>query len=191
MSAESESKLNINDVLIILAIGSAALMSSLDSTIVNITLPTLSRYFGVSILTVSWIGISYLLALSGLLLPFGRLGDLLGFKKIFIWGLAVFTIGSFLCAISNSIGVLIVFRIVQGVGGSMILAISPAMVFVFLRENIRGMALGYITATNAVGIALGPIIAGFLTAYLGWRWDFPGQHPLRHRCYPSCQKKAV
>ena len=105
-----------NLVLFILAL--STFMASLDSTIVNISLPAIAASFGVSLSMVSWVAMSYLLVLSGLLLAFGKLGDMKGIRKIFIAGFAVFTVGSLLCGLSFSIGSLIGSRFIQGIGAA-------------------------------------------------------------------------
>ena len=159
-----------NLVLFILAL--STFMASLDSTIVNISLPAIAASFGVSLSMVSWVAMSYLLVLSGLLLAFGKLGDMKGFRKIFIAGFAVFTVGSLLCGLSFSIGSLIGSRFIQGIGAAALEAIGPAMVAIYLPREIRGKALGILATVISVGIAAGPIIGGFLTQYASWHWIF-------------------
>jgi len=121
---------------------------------------------------VSWVAMSYLLVLSGLLLVFGKLGDMKGFKKIFIAGFAVFTVGSLLCGLSGSIDALIGSRFVQGIGAAALEAIGPAMIAIYLPKEIRGKALGILATVISVGIAAGPIIGGLLTQYVSWHWIF-------------------
>ena len=103
--------------IVLLIIAFAALMGTLDSTIVNISLPTIASSFGVDISIVSWVVLAYLLILAGLLLAFGKLGDLKGFRRVFIAGFAIFTFGSLLCGLSSTIYQLIAFRALQGIGG--------------------------------------------------------------------------
>jgi len=121
---------------------------------------------------VSWVAMSYLLVLSGLLLVFGKLGDMKGFKKIFITGFAVFTVGSLLCGLSGSIDALIGSRFIQGIGAAALEAIGPAMIAIYLPKEIRGKALGILATVISVGIAAGPIIGGLLTQYVSWHWIF-------------------
>jgi len=158
--------------LIIFTIALAAFMGSLDVTIVNISLPTISRYFDVGTGMVSWIVLAYLLVMSSFLLAFGKIGDLKGFKRVFLAGFAVFVTGSFLCAIAPSIKLLIAFRMLQALGAAMLTAIGPAMVTVFLPPEIRGKALGIVATFASLGIAMGPPIGGLLTSFLSWRWIF-------------------
>jgi len=159
-----------NLVLFILALSS--FMASLDSTIVNISLPTIAESFRVPMSQVSWVAMSYLLVLSGLLLAFGKLGDMKGFRKIFIAGFAVFTVGSLLCGLSFSIDALIGSRFIQGIGAAALEAIGPAMVAIYLPKEIRGKALGILATVISLGIAAGPIIGGLLTQYASWHWIF-------------------
>lgn len=153
-------------------------MATLDMTIVNISLPTISRYFDVGTGEVSWIILAYFLTVTSLLLAFGRLGDLLGFRKIFLWGILIFAIGSFLCALAPGINEIILFRILQGTGGGIMVAVGPAIISAFLPTAVRGRAIGYLITSYSVGLALGPVIGGFLTVYFGWRWIFLVNVPL-------------
>src|SRR5574337_1405822 len=94
-------------------------MATLDGSIVNVALPTLTEYFKTDITAIEWVIMGYLLIITSLLLSFGRLSDIFGRKRIFAVGIAIFTIGSGLCAISGSVGELILFRVIQGIGASM------------------------------------------------------------------------
>jgi DHA2 family metal-tetracycline-proton antiporter-like MFS transporter len=156
----------------LIVIAFAAFMASLDSTIVNISLPTIAGSFGVDISIVSWVVLAYLLVLAGLLLVFGRLGDLHGFRRIFIAGFAVFTLGSLLCGLSATIYHLIASRALQGIGGAALEALAPAMVLLYLPASRRGWALGILATVVSLGIAAGPILGGFITEYLSWHWIF-------------------
>jgi EmrB/QacA subfamily drug resistance transporter len=164
--------------LILFVVCASIFMANLDTTIVNISLPTISRYFDVGTGEISWITLSYFLTVTSLLLAFGRLGDLLGFRKIFLWGILIFAIGSFLCALAPGITEIILFRILQGIGGGIMVAVGPAIISAFLPQAIRGRALGYVMASASVGLALGPVIGGFLTVYFGWRWIFLVNAPI-------------
>jgi DHA2 family metal-tetracycline-proton antiporter-like MFS transporter len=115
---------------------------------------------------------AYLLVEASFLLVFGKLGDIHGFRKIFIAGFTVFTLGSLLCGLSDTIYHLIAFRVLQGIGGAALVAVGPAMVAVFLPADKRGWAFGIIATVVSLGIAAGPILGGFLTEYLSWHWIF-------------------
>jgi EmrB/QacA subfamily drug resistance transporter len=162
--------------LLILSISLAAFMSALDGTIVNIALPTISSVFNISSSTVSWVATIYLLVMAGCVLIFGKLSDGIGFKKVFLSGFAIFTIGSFSCALLpdllSSFPVLIGSRAFQAVGGAMITAIAPAMVTAYIPMKQKGKAMGIIMTVAALGTAIGPTIGGVLTQYLSWHWIF-------------------
>ena len=164
--------------LILFVVCASIFMANLDTTIVNISLPTISRHFGVGTGEVSWIALSYFLAVTSLLLAFGRLGDLLGFRKLFLGGISIFATGSFLCALAHGINEIVLIRILQGIGGGIMVALGPAIISAFLPQAIRGRALGYVMASASIGIAMGPVIGGLLTVYLGWRWIFLVNVPL-------------
>src|SRR5208283_2880561 len=109
--------------LLVLSISLATFMAGLDGTIVNIALPTISEAFHVSSTTVSWVATAYLLVMAGCVLVFGKISDIIGFKRVFLSGFAIFTLGSLACGVLpdlfNSLGVLIGSRMVQAVGGAM------------------------------------------------------------------------
>lgn len=157
-------------VLFILALSS--FMASLDATIVNISLPAIAESFMVPMNSVSWVAMSYLLVLSGFLLVMGKLGDMKGFRRVFIAGFAIFTVGSLLCALATDIRFLIGYRFIQGIGAAALEAIGPAMIALYLPKEMRGKALGILATIVSLGIAAGPILGGFLTEYLSWHWIF-------------------
>jgi len=162
--------------LLIISISLAAFMSALDGTIVNIALPTISSVFDISTSTVSWVSTIYLLVMAGCVLIFGKLSDGIGFKKVFLSGFIIFTIGSFCCALLpdllSSFPVLVGSRAFQAIGGAMITAIAPAMVTAYIPMKQKGKAMGIIMTVAALGTAIGPTIGGVLTQYLSWHWIF-------------------
>ncbi|MFQ5896436.1 MAG: MFS transporter, partial [Nitrospinota bacterium] len=158
--------------LALLGTSPGVFMSTVDSSIVNISLPTLARAFEVDLPSVRWVMMGYLLTISGLLLAAGRLADLAGRKRVFLHGLRLFTLSSFLCALAGGVGWLVSFRVLQGVGASMIMAVSPAIVVAAFPPSERGTGLGVASMVVGVGLSLGPTLGGFLTAYLGWRSIF-------------------
>jgi EmrB/QacA subfamily drug resistance transporter len=161
-----------NTRLLLLTVGIAVFMSSLDITIVNISLPTIAQEFGVTTGIISWVIMGYLLVMCSFLPAFGKLGDLRGYRIIFSTGYLVFVAGSFLCGISGSAAMLIGSRLLQGVGGSMLSALTTAIVMVCLPLSERGRGLGIVAMFASLGIALGPAIGGFITTYLSWHWIF-------------------
>jgi EmrB/QacA subfamily drug resistance transporter len=162
--------------LLVFSISLATFMAGLDGTIVNIALPTISEAFHVSSTTVSWVATAYLLVMAGCVLIFGKISDIIGFKKIFLTGFVIFTLGSFACGtlpdLFHSLPVLVGSRMVQAVGGAMITAIAPAMVTAYIPMDQRGKAMGIVMTLAGLGTALGPTIGGFLTQYLSWHWIF-------------------
>ena len=127
-------------------------MSALDGSIVNISLPAISSYFNITLTTVEWVVLSYLIIISSLLLTFGRLGDLYGHKKIYIIGFAIFTIGSFICALSSSIILLVIFRALQAVGAGMLMSMGPAIIILNAPANRRGRYLGIIGISVSIAL---------------------------------------
>ncbi len=138
----------------------------------NLALPTITRYFGVEIITVQWVVAAYLLTVTGLLLTFGRLADLLGRQRLFALGIAVFTLGSGLCSVSSGVFQLIGFRVVQGLGAAMLMATGPAIITHAFPGRERGKALGIIGTVVSIGSTTGPMLGGLLIGWLGWQSIF-------------------
>ncbi len=158
-------------VLAILAIG--IFMATLDSSIVNISLPTIAHYFGVPLSgAVEWVIIAYLVVIAGVLLTTGRLADITGRKSIWVAGLIIFTSGSAICGASLSLGMLITARALQGLGGALIMAVSPAMLTSAFPPSERGRALGMNAVFVALGVSVGPTLGGIITENFTWRWIF-------------------
>jgi len=162
--------------LFTVVIGIAIFMGALDTTIVNIALPTISDLFGISMGTASWVATIYLLIMAGSILIVGKAADIIGFKNIFLTGIGIFTIGSLLCgflpAFTQSFETLILARVIQALGGAMMVSVAPAMINVYLPQEIQGKNMGIIMSLAALGTALGPTVGGFLTQYLSWEWVF-------------------
>jgi len=175
-----------------------AFIGTLATNIVNISLPSISSYFGVDTGLVSWVALVYLLVLCSTIVVFGRLVDTNSFKKIFLAGFAVFTLASLLCGLSNNIHMLIASRALQAVGGAMFIAVGPAMISTILPPEIRGRSMGYLSIAAAVGIALGPGIGGYMTTFLSWRSIFFVNIPvclfaiiLGQRIIPNCPGSTI
>jgi EmrB/QacA subfamily drug resistance transporter len=148
-------------------------MTTLDSSIVNIGLPSIARAFGVPLSgNIEWVLISYLVVIAAVLLTLGRLADMLGRKPLFLAGLDVFTIGSALCGAAPSLGMLIAARCFQGLGAAAILCVNVAMITRSFPAAERGRALGLNMILLALGVSAGPTIGGILTQALSWRWIF-------------------
>jgi len=139
---------------------------------VNLALPSISIEFAVDAVTLSWINTSYLLAAAVFLVPLGRLADLHGRKRVFVYGLIIFTVSCLLSALSFSAFLLIFSRILQGIGGAMIFSTGTAILTSVFPVDTRGRALGINVASVYSALSLGPILGGFLTQHFGWRSIF-------------------
>lgn len=157
---------------VLLAIGIGTFMSALDTSVVNTVLPVINADFRTEVATIEWVVIVYLLVLSGLLLSFGRLGDLRGHKPIYIGGFIIFIAGSALCGLSRSVWMLIAVRGLQALGAAMLSANSPAILTKAFPDNQRGQALGLQATMTYLGLTVGPSLGGWLTQQYGWRSVF-------------------
>jgi EmrB/QacA subfamily drug resistance transporter len=149
-----------------------AFLGQLDASIAGLILPTLEEVFGASLSSVEWVAISYLLTLAILVVPFGRLADLVGRKTMYTTGFVVFIVGSALCGASPSLGWLILFRVFQAVGAALLQSNSVAIITAAVDRRSLGRAIGVQGAAQAVGLAVGPSVGGLLIGALGWRWVF-------------------
>lgn len=170
--SSEKQKMSVRDLLIVVVIGLGSFMAGLDGTIVNIALPTIAKSFDVSTVTVSWVLNAYLIVMVTLLLAASRIGDMKGYRGIYIAGFALFTLGSVTCGIAPSIEILILSRMLQAVGGAIISALGAVMVASYLSSSVRGQALGIVAMFLMLGAALGPVIGGFLTSAFSWRFIF-------------------
>jgi EmrB/QacA subfamily drug resistance transporter len=158
--------------LILAAVAVGTFMAALDSSVVNIALPSISSYFDAPLYIIEWVIMSYLLVISSLLLTYGRLGDMYGHKNIYIAGFIVFTAGSLLCGVAPTIALLIVFRAVQALGAGMLMSMGPAIVTDVTPAHKRGKALGITAIAVSVALTTGPVLGGFLTTNFGWQSIF-------------------
>ncbi|MBI5459783.1 MFS transporter [Methanobacterium sp.] len=161
-----------NQKLTLLIISLASFMAFLDISIVNVSLPTMAKYFGVTTNTVLWTILIYIIVFSSFLIVFGKLAQQKGFKKVFLAGFLIFITGSALCTISTQFHELIIFRLVQAVGATMFSGITSAMVLQYLPKNQRGRNLGIVTTIGSMGLALGPLLGGYITEYINFHWIF-------------------
>jgi len=157
--------------LYVLCVG--MLMIVLDATIVNVALPSIQADLDFSQSNLAWVVNAYLIAFGGLLLLAGRIGDLVGQRRIFLIGLAVFTAASLLCAVAQSQGVLIAARFVQGIGGALTSAVILGMIVTMFPEpREQAKAIGIYTFVAVAGGSIGLLVGGALTEAINWHWIF-------------------
>jgi EmrB/QacA subfamily drug resistance transporter len=147
-------------------------MAFIDGTVVNVALPALQSALHASISDVQWVVESYALMLAALLLVGGSLGDLLGRRKVYVFGVAVFAAASGCCGLARNIDMLIWARSIQGVGAALLIPGSLALITASFPEETRGKAIGTWSGFSAITAAIGPVIGGWLIEYSSWRWVF-------------------
>ncbi len=158
--------------IIAFAVVLAALMQVIDSSIVNVALPDMMGNLGASLDEIAWVSTGYILA-SVIVIPLtGFLGDLLGRKRYFVGSIVLFTVSSFFCGASGTLGMLIMWRIIQGVGGGALMTVSQAVLFESFPVEEAGMAMALFGLGVMVGPTIGPTLGGWLTDNHGWPWIF-------------------
>jgi EmrB/QacA subfamily drug resistance transporter len=183
-----------------LALGSlslSVLLSSLGISIANVALPTLAQAFSASFQDVQWVVLAYLLAMTTLVVSVGRLGDMIGRRRLLLAGLFLFTVASLLCGAAPALWLLILARAAQGLGAAIMLTLAMALVGETVPKARTGSAMGLLGTTSAIGTALGPSLGGVLIAGLGWRAIFLVGVPLgllalllAQRCLPADRAAA-
>ncbi len=148
------------------------LLSSLGVSIANAALPTLARVFGASFSEVQWIVLSYLLTITVMVVSVGRVGDVLGSRRVLLGGILLYAVASFLCGIAPTLRILVAARALQGLGGAICIALSVALVSEAVPKARVGRAMGLLGTMSAIGTALGPSLSGILVAGFGWRAIF-------------------
>src|SRR3712207_304996 len=157
--------------LYVLCVG--MLMIVLDVTVVNVALPSIQSDLGFSQSSLAWVVNAYLIAFGGLLLLAGRLGDLVGRRRIFLVGLAVFTVASLLCGVAQTQEMLVAARFVQGVGGAMTSAVILGMIVtMFPQPREQAKAIGVYAFVASAGGSVGLLAGGVLTDAINWHWIF-------------------
>jgi len=154
------------------------LLASLGTSIANVALPTLTQAFSVSFQAVQWIVLAYLLATTTLIVSVGRLGDIIGRRRLLLTGLFLFTVASVLCGVASALWLLIAARAAQGLGAAIMMALTLAFVGETVPKEKTGSAMGLLGTMSAIGTALGPSLGGVLIAGLGWRAIFFVNVPL-------------
>src|ERR1700735_2137665 len=163
-------------VLVATVLGSS--MAMLDGTVVNVALPTIGRHLDASLGGLQWTVTAYTLALAGLILLGGALGDRLGRRKVFLTGVAWFALASALCGLAPDIGVLIAARVLQGIGGALLVPGSLAIIQATFDPEDRPRAVGAWSGLGGVAGAVGPLLGGWIVVAAGWRWVFLLNLPL-------------
>jgi len=158
--------------LIVGLVSIGAFIGQLDATIVQLALPTLGKTFGASLEAVSWVSLAYLVAFASFLPICGRLCEMYGRKNLYLIGYLIFIAASALCGLAEDLTSLVVFRVLQGIGGSMLGANSIAILVHSVDQEHRGRALGFFSAAQAVGMSAGPAVGGLVLGSLGWQWVF-------------------
>lgn len=172
----------------LVALLAGVIMGPIDASIVNINLPVIAADLGVTPDRVGWVSMAYLLVLGSLLLPFGRLGDILGLKRVYLAGLLVFVATSATCAMAGGLGTLVTFRALQALGAGMTMAMAPAIITALFPPQERGRALGLNGMTVALGLSLGPTLGGWLGDAFGWRSIFLVNVPVGLAAYLLCRR---
>jgi MFS family permease len=157
---------------VLIATSFAAFLTPFLGSGTNLALPAIGKAFNANAIEMGWIMSSYILTTAIFLLPFGRLGDIVGRKKIFSYGILLFTISTFCIIFSWNITAFIFFRILQGLSSAMIFGTSMAIITAVFKPGERGRAIGINVTATYLGLSMGPIIGGLLTQYLGWRGIF-------------------
>jgi len=163
---------------LLVAVGLSSLMVSSQTSALNAILPFVARSFGVDLPTIQWVVLAYLIVSSGLLLAFGRLGDMIGQRRLFLIGFVIFIGGSLLSSLAPDLAWLIATRIVQSVGGGMITSSSSPLITKTLPQSHRGRGLSAQIVMVYFGLSAGPGMGGILADTLGWRWVFLVNVPL-------------
>lgn len=164
-----ENKFNRNVILIATL---SSFMTAFMGSSINVALPVIGREFNTNAILLSWLATSYLITTAILLIPIGRMTDILGRTKFFKLGIIIFTIGSFLCGVSNSAIMLLIFRLIQGIGASFIFSTSTSILVSAFPVQNRGQVLGINITSVYLGLMCGPILGGLISEKFSWRFIF-------------------
>jgi EmrB/QacA subfamily drug resistance transporter len=173
---ENRGMRNLSLVLIIIGFGT--FMSAMSNSIINIGLPFIKDEFNSAIEDVEWVLLSINLTSSIMLLPMGRLGDIISYRRIYFTGFLIMSLGAEAAALSPDLMLLISARIIQGIGASMIMASAPAILTTTFPAEKRGRTLGFQATMTYLGLTIGPTIGGYIIYLADWRWTFHFQVPI-------------
>lgn len=158
--------------LVLLVVGLGTLLGAMAGSMVNLALPSIGRDMGVSIESSRWVVQAFLLVNAVLLLPAGRLGDLIGHGRVYLIGFTLFGATSIACGLAGSFPVLVGARVVQGLGAAMLISVAPALLTTTFPPERRGRALGVMSTATYVGLTISPPLSGVVVSALDWRWVF-------------------
>lgn len=153
-------------------VATGVFLATMDSSMTNVALPSIMRSFGSSLPQTEWVVLMYLLTITASLLFWGRISDIIGLRTVYLSGMVCFTLGSVFCYLSATLFQLILFRFVQAMGASMMMATGPAIVKLVFPPRHLGKALGLIGISTSIGLMVGPVISGILIQYSSWRQIF-------------------
>jgi EmrB/QacA subfamily drug resistance transporter len=160
------------ELVVLVTCAVATFMTTVDSTVIYTALPSLARDFDASLAAAQWVTLSYVLALAVVVPSSGWIGDRFGTRRTFLTALVLFTVASALCGLSGSLAELVIFRVLQGIGGGLLIPVGQAMLFRTFPPARRARASGIVLLGTSLGPAVGPVLGGVLTTYLSWRWCF-------------------
>lgn len=172
METDTNNRTALGKWLCFLCVAIGAFMDFTDSTMINIALPAIARYFQVDISAIEVVVTSYLLMISVSVITLGRVADIYGRKRLYVLGFTIFAVAAALCGSASSIWLLVVFRCIQGIGASLLIANGVAVLTETFQEKERGKALGTYGSVIGISVIVGPVLGGLLTDNFGWRAVF-------------------
>lgn len=155
-----------------LVVSVGVFLSTMDSSMINVALPSMLRDFGTTLAETEWVALIYLLTITVTLLVWGRLSDRLGTGRVYLLGMLVFTVGTVACYLTSTLAALVFSRFVQACGAAMMMSSGPAIIKMVFPIHQLGRALGLIGVATSIGLMAGPVISGFLIRYFSWRAIF-------------------
>ncbi len=149
-----------------------AFMAALDASIINVALPSLQRQFHTPMNEIEWVSLAYLLSLASTILIFGRLADMIGRRWLYIIGFGIFSLSSLFCGLAPTLSMLIVSRMLQGIGAALLQANSVSIITFATPKKDLGKAIGFQASAQGIGLSLGPVVGGTLLSFVSWKWLF-------------------
>ncbi|MBW2263265.1 MAG: MFS transporter, partial [Deltaproteobacteria bacterium] len=157
---------------VLVVVGLGTMLGALSGSSAMLALPRISAHLGLDVGATGWIITSFLIVMAVLLLPAGRVSDIVGHRRMYLSGFVVFGVASIMCGLAPSFWLLLVARVLQAVGGAMIVAPGPALLTTTFPSSERGSALGMLATATYIGLSAGPFVGGWILAVLDWRWVF-------------------